>query len=82
MIPRTYDFILPKFHFILPKFHLSAPWGIFVCYLEICDFLCRGLALGTSGSSGSSAPSDSSASGSSSASSGTSAPSEARTSNL
>ena len=42
MIPRTYDLLLPKFHFILPKFHLSAPWGIFVCSLEILDFLGRG----------------------------------------
>ena len=42
MIPRTYDLLLPKFHFILPKFYFSAPWGKFVCALEILDFLGEG----------------------------------------
>ena len=33
-ILRTYDFILPKFYF-------APPWRIFVCYLDIPDFLPR-----------------------------------------
>ena len=45
-ILRNFDFILPKFHFILPKFHFILPnfyfgplWGIFVCSVEIPNFL-------------------------------------------
>ena len=37
----NFDFILPKFHFILPKFYLPSLWRIFVCSLEIPDFLGR-----------------------------------------
>ena len=40
-ILRTYDFILPKFHFIPPKFYFAPPWRIFVCSLDILDFLPR-----------------------------------------
>ena len=40
-ILRNFDLLLPKFHFILPKFHFPSPWGIFVCSLEIPDFLRR-----------------------------------------
>ena len=37
----NFDFILPKFHFILPNFYFTVPWGIFVCSVEISDFLER-----------------------------------------
>ena len=40
-ILRNFHFILPKFHFILPKFYFPSPWRIFVCSLEILDFLGR-----------------------------------------
>ena len=40
-ILRNFKIFLPKFHFILPKFYLPAPWKIFVCSLEILDFLGR-----------------------------------------
>ena len=40
-ILRTYDFILPKFHLIPPKFYFAPPWRIFVCSLDIPDFLGR-----------------------------------------
>ena len=40
-ILRNFDLLLPKFHFILPKFHFPSPWGIFVCSLELPDFLRR-----------------------------------------
>jgi hypothetical protein len=33
--------ILPKFHFILPNFYFVPRWWIFVCSLEISDFLGR-----------------------------------------
>ena len=49
-ILRTYDFILPKFHFIPPKFYFAPPWRIFVCSLDIPDFLGRRVtAVGTHG---------------------------------
>ena len=38
-IHRNFDLLLPKFHFILPNFYFPAPWRIFVCSLEIPDFL-------------------------------------------
>ena len=37
----NFDSFLPKFHFILPNFYFPLPWGIFVCSLEIPDFLGR-----------------------------------------
>ena len=37
----NFDFILPKFHFILLNFYFTVPWGIFVCSVEISDFLER-----------------------------------------
>ncbi len=37
----NFDFVLPKFHFILPNFYFVPPWGIFVCHVEISDFLGR-----------------------------------------
>ena len=37
----NFDFVLPKFHFILPNFYFVPPWGIFVCHVEIPDFLGR-----------------------------------------
>ena len=40
ILPNFHSF-LPKFHFILPKFHFAPQWGIFVCSLEISDFLGR-----------------------------------------
>ena len=40
-ILRKFDLLLAKFHFILPKFHFPAPWGKFVCSVEIDDFLGR-----------------------------------------
>ena len=40
-ILRNFDLLLPKFHFILPKFHFGPPWRVFVCSLEILDFLRR-----------------------------------------
>ena len=50
-ILRNFDLLLPKFHFILPKFHSPVPWGIFVCSLDIPDFLGRRVTVvGTNGS--------------------------------
>ena len=40
-ILRNFDLLLPKFHFILPKFYFVPPWRVFVCSLEILDFLSR-----------------------------------------
>jgi len=40
-ILRNFDLLLPKFHFILPNFYFGPPWRIFVCSLEISDFLRR-----------------------------------------
>ena len=40
-IPPNFDFILPKFHFILPNFYFVPPWRIFVCSVELPDFLRR-----------------------------------------
>jgi len=40
-ILRNFDLLLPKFHFILPKFHFVPRWRIFVCFVEISDFLPR-----------------------------------------
>ena len=40
---RKFDLLLPKFHFILPNFYFGPPWGIFVCSVEIGDFLGRNL---------------------------------------
>ena len=40
---RNFDLLLPKFHFILPNFYFGPPWGIFVCSVEIGDFLGRNL---------------------------------------
>ena len=40
-ILRKFHFILPKFYFILPKFYFPAPWKIFICSLEILNFLGR-----------------------------------------
>ena len=37
----NFDSTLPKFHFILPNFHFGPPWGIFICSLELSDFLGR-----------------------------------------
>ena len=52
-ILRKFDFILPKFHFILPNFYFGPPWGIFVCSVEIPDFLGRNLnCLGNVGKTG------------------------------
>ena len=42
-IYRNFDLLLPKFHFILPNFYFGPPWGIFVCSVEIGDFLGRNL---------------------------------------
>ena len=41
ILPK-FDLLLPKFHFILPKLYFGSPWRIFVCSLEIPDFLPRG----------------------------------------
>ena len=38
ILPNFY-FILPKFHFILPNFYFGSPWRIFVCSVELSDFL-------------------------------------------
>ena len=40
-ILRNFEIFLPKFHFILPNFYFPVPWGIFICSLEIHDFLGR-----------------------------------------
>ncbi len=40
ILPK-FHFILPKFYFILPKFYFVPPWRIFICSLEILDFLGR-----------------------------------------
>ena len=45
-ILRKFHFILPKFYFILPKFYFTAPWRIFICSLEISDFLGRRVTAG------------------------------------
>ena len=37
----NFDSFLPKFHFILPKFHFPSPWEIFICSVELSDFLGR-----------------------------------------
>ena len=38
---RKFVFFLPKFHFVLPNFYFGPPWGIFVCSVEITNFLGR-----------------------------------------
>ena len=38
-ILRNFEIFLPKFHFILPNFYFGSPWGIFVCSVELSDFL-------------------------------------------
>jgi len=38
ILPK-FHFILPKFHFILPNFYFGSPWRIFVCSVELSDFL-------------------------------------------
>ena len=38
---RKFVFFLPKFHFIFPNFYFCPPWGIFVCSVEITNFLGR-----------------------------------------
>ena len=38
-ILRNFDFFLPNFHFILPNFYFPVPWRIFVCSMEISDYL-------------------------------------------
>ena len=38
ILPNFY-FILPKFHFILPKFYFVLRWRIFICSVDISDFL-------------------------------------------
>ena len=40
-IPRTCDFILPKFHLILPKFYSAPPWRKFIFHRAIWIFLAR-----------------------------------------
>ena len=35
----NFHFILPNFHFILPNFYFVPPWRIFVCSVEISDYL-------------------------------------------
>ena len=40
-ILRNFEIFLPKFHFILPNFYFPAPWRIFVCSVEIPNFLGR-----------------------------------------
>ena len=35
----NFDLILPKFHCILPNFYFDPPWGIFICSVELSDFL-------------------------------------------
>ena len=40
-ILRNFEIFLPNFHFILPNFYFPVPWGIFVCSLELHDFLGR-----------------------------------------
>ena len=50
-ILRKFHFILPKFYFILPKFYFTAPWRIFICSLEISDFLGRRVTAGGGGRS-------------------------------
>ena len=40
ILPNFHSF-LPKFHFILPNFYFVPRWWIFVCSLEISDFLGR-----------------------------------------
>ena len=40
-ILRNFKIFLPKFHFILPNFYFPAPWRIFVCSVEIPNFLGR-----------------------------------------
>ncbi len=37
----NFDFFLPNFHFILPNFYFPVPWGIFICSVELFDFLRR-----------------------------------------
>ena len=49
--PRRCEKILRNFDLLLPKFHFPVPWGIFVCSLEIPDFLGRHVTVvGTNGS--------------------------------
>ena len=38
-ILRNFDLLLPKFHFILPKFYFAPPWRVFICSVEISDFI-------------------------------------------
>ncbi len=45
-ILRNFEIFLPKFHFILPNFYFGARWRIFVCSLEIFDFLGRRVTAG------------------------------------
>ena len=45
-ILRNFDLLLPKFHFILPNFHFPSPWGIFICSVELSDFLGRRVTAG------------------------------------
>ena len=46
----NFDSFLPKFHFILPNFYFSPPWGIFICSVELSDFLgIRVTVVGTHG---------------------------------
>ena len=37
----NFHLILPKFHFILPNFYFGPPWGIFICSVELSDFIGR-----------------------------------------
>ena len=49
-IHRNFDFFLPNFHFILPNFYFAPLWRIFVCSLEILNFLGKRVTVGTLGS--------------------------------
>ena len=48
-ILRNFEIFLPKFHFILPKFYFPPRWRIFICSLELSDFLPRGEGRGERG---------------------------------